>query len=55
MLAKVVALFLVVIAVLGMFGRLRYPGQKQIDARRCKGCGKFRLGRGTCDCGHKKG
>ena len=51
MLSKIVVLFLVFMAVLAMFGRLRYPGQKKINAMRCPKCKKFRIGKGPCDCG----
>jgi hypothetical protein len=47
---KVVVLFLVVIAGLAMFGKLRLPGQKHIDSKRCPSCGRFKIGRGKCAC-----
>lgn len=50
---KIVAIFLVVMAVLAMFGKLRFPGQKQINSRRCPSCGRFKIGKGPCAC--KKG
>ena len=50
MIAKIVVLFLVFIAVLGMFGKLRLPGAKRLAAKRCPNCGKLRIGRGPCDC-----
>ena len=50
MLAKIVFLFLAFIAVLGIFGRLRYPGKARLAAMRCPGCGRLRIGRGPCDC-----
>jgi hypothetical protein len=53
MLMKVMALFLVGMAVLAMFGKLRYPGQKQLRALKCPRCGRYRLGKGSCSCGHK--
>lgn len=52
---KIVTLFLVFMAVLAMFGRLRFPGQKRLAAARCARCGRFRMGRGPCDCGKKTG
>ncbi len=52
MIAKIVILFLVFIAVLGMFGKLRVPGKKQLDAKRCPKCGRFRIGK-TCNCDRK--
>jgi hypothetical protein len=41
--------------VLAMFGKLTYPGQKQIQNAKCKSCGRFRIGRGPCPCKNKKG
>ncbi|MFC3119042.1 hypothetical protein [Jhaorihella thermophila] len=52
MIIKIVALFLVGMAVLAMFGKLRFPGQKRLDAARCPKCGRFRIGKGPCQCGH---
>ncbi len=49
---KIVLLFLVFMAVLAMFGRLRFPGQKTLNNARCPGCGRFRIGKGPCSCGH---
>lgn len=51
--AKIVALFLVFIAVLGMFGKLRFPGQKRLASAKCPKCGRYRIGKGPCTC--KKG
>ncbi len=54
MIVKIVALFLVVMAVLSMFGKLRLPpvpGKKYLDARKCRNCGRYRIGKGPCDCG----
>ncbi len=49
---KIVSLFLVFMAVLAMFGRLRMP---RIGLSRSKGkcaaCGRPRIGRGPCPCG----
>ncbi|MEN9060685.1 MULTISPECIES: hypothetical protein [Ponticoccus] len=61
MLAKIVALFLVFIAVIAMFGKLRVPGQKHIDRFRtrrlsaapCPACGRHKIGKGPCPCGKK--
>ena len=56
MLAKIVALFLVFIAVLGMFGKLRAPRLpgldrlKRLGSRRCPDCGRFTIGKGPCPC-----
>lgn len=51
MLIKIVALFLVGMAVLAMFGRLRLPGIRRKGVRKCKTCGRFLIGKGPCDCG----
>ncbi len=51
MLIKAMILFLLGMAVLAMFGRLRFPGKTRRDAARCKGCGRFRIGKGPCACG----
>ena len=53
MLIKTVALFLVFIAVLAVFGRIRFPGQDRLAAAKCKGCGRYRIGKGPCGCGGK--
>ncbi len=50
MLVKVVVLFLVIMAVLAMFGRLRLPGIRRADPRKCGRCGRFLIGKGPCDC-----
>jgi len=53
--AKIITLFLVVMAVLAVFGRLRFPGlgrgPKRLGAARCPACGRPRIGKGPCDCG----
>ncbi|MBD3803030.1 hypothetical protein BMG00_05395 [Thioclava marina] len=52
MLIKGMTLFLVVMAVLAMFGKLRLPGRKG-PARvsdRCPDCGRPKIGRGPCPC-----
>lgn len=56
MLIKGMTLFLVVMAGLALFGRLRLPGkgrQKpglQKPANRCPDCGRPRIGSGRCPC-----
>ena len=55
MLLRVILLFLVVIAALAMFGRLRLPLPKRrdrLEARKCSKCGTYRIGKGACRCGH---
>lgn len=49
---KIVLLFLIFMAGLAMFGKLRFPGQSRLDAARCPKCRKFRIGKGPCSCGH---
>jgi hypothetical protein len=50
---KIISLFLVGMAVLALFGKLRFPGQKKLQSTRCPNCGRFRIGSGPCPC--KKG
>jgi hypothetical protein len=50
---KIVSLFLVVMVILGMFGKLRLPGSKRLASARCPNCGRFKIGKGPCAC--KKG
>jgi hypothetical protein len=50
---KIISLFLVGMAVLALFGKLRFPGQKKLQSKRCPNCGRFRIGSGPCPC--KKG
>jgi len=54
MIVKIVTLFLIGMAVLAMFGRLRFPGQKRLQNAKCPDCGRFRLGRGPCECKGRK-
>lgn len=52
MLIKGMTLFLVVMAVLAMFGKLRLPsikGPGRLSAR-CPDCGRPKIGRGPCAC-----
>ena len=50
MIIRIMILFLIGIAVLAMFGRLRVrlPGGRQLA--KCRTCGKYRIGKGPCDC-----
>jgi hypothetical protein len=50
MIVKIVVLFLVAMGVLAMFGKLRFPGQKQLEAAKCRKCGRYRIGKGPCSC-----
>ena len=56
MLVKIVTLFLIGIAVLAMFGRLRFPriGVKRDlpgKPKKCRACGAYKVGSGPCPCG----
>ncbi|WP_176244141.1 hypothetical protein [Pseudoruegeria aquimaris] len=51
---KIVTFFLIGMVILAMFGKLRFPGQNKLASRRCPGCGRYKLGRGPCGCGHGK-
>lgn len=51
MVIRVVLLFLVFIAVLGMFGKWRFPGQARLASAKCPSCGRYRIGKGPCGCG----
>ncbi|MFV2035510.1 MAG: hypothetical protein ACC631_10480 [Halocynthiibacter sp.] len=55
MIVKIVSLFLIGMVVLAMFGKLRFPGQKTLSNQKCRICGRYRLGRGPCDCKKNKG
>ncbi|MCT4557815.1 MAG: hypothetical protein N4A61_07115 [Pelagimonas sp.] len=59
MVIKIVFLFLAVMGILGMFGRLRFPGQAQLNRlktnKRCPSCGRFKIGKGPCACKKGKG
>ncbi len=47
---KIITFFLIGMAVLAMFGKLRLPGQKKLQSRRCPQCGRFKIGKGPCPC-----
>jgi len=51
MIFKIVVLFLVFIAVLGMLGKLHWIGGKRMNLAKCSGCSKYRIGTGPCSCG----
>lgn len=51
---KIVTFFLIGMAVLAMFGRLRFPGRDRLAAARCPKCKRFRMGKSPCDCGYKE-
>ncbi len=54
MILKIVSLFLIVMAVLAMFGRLRMSTiSKALGVKKpakCKKCGRFQIGKGPCAC-----
>lgn len=47
---KIVTLFLVLMGVLAMFGKLRVPGAKRLASAKCPKCGRFKIGKGPCSC-----
>jgi len=51
LIVKIVSLFLIGMAVLAMFGKLRFPGQKRLSSAKCPSCGRYRIGKGPCSCG----
>lgn len=51
MIVKAVTLFLVFIAIVAMFGKMKWPGQKRLESAKCPKCGRFRIGKGPCPCG----
>jgi hypothetical protein len=51
MVFKIVTLFLVFIAVLGMFGKLGLLVPRRLSSTKCQSCGRYRIGRGPCPCG----
>ena len=54
MIFKIVTLFLVVMGVLAMFGKLHWViGGKRLRSAKCRSCGRYRIGRGPCPCGEK--
>ncbi len=61
MIVKLVFLFLIGIAVLAMFGRLRAPKignplrrKVSTNATKCPECGSYILGEGPCACGKRR-
>jgi hypothetical protein len=59
MLIKTIIIFLLAMALLGMVGKWLFPGaisrsiKRQIRPATCPKCGRYRLGRGSCDCRRK--
>jgi hypothetical protein len=55
MIVRVMLLFLIGMAILAMFGKLRMP-KRGAAARKCKRCGRPFLGKSTqCECKDKRG
>lgn len=52
LIVKIVTLFLIGMAVLAMFGKLRLPGIRRLASAKCPSCGRYRIGKGPCACGH---
>ncbi|HEX9856899.1 MAG TPA: hypothetical protein VGA75_00980 [Paracoccaceae bacterium] len=57
MLFKIVSLFLIAMAALALFGRLRFPdslrrrlGRRLDKPAVCAKCGRYIIGSGGCDC-----
>ena len=50
MIIKAVTFFLIGMAVLAMFGKLRFPGQRRLESAKCPRCGRFKIGKGPCPC-----
>lgn len=50
MILKIVALFLVFVAVLGMFGKAKLLLPRRLRSAQCGKCGRFRIGKGPCPC-----
>ena len=50
MLSKIVLMFLVFIAVRGVFGKLHWIGGPRVKNLKCE-CGRYRIGKGPCSCG----
>jgi hypothetical protein len=51
MIIKAVSLFLIGMLVLAMFGKLRIPGADKLQSRKCRKCGRYKIGKGPCKCG----
>lgn len=62
MIFKAIIVFLLVMLVIGMIGNALFPGALGQAAKRklplagtatCPRCGRYRIGKSACDCGHK--
>lgn len=54
MVIKIILLFLIGMGVLAMVGKLRFPGQDRLASAKCRGCGRYRIGKGPCSCGRDR-
>jgi hypothetical protein len=55
MLVKVIVIFLAAMALIGMIGKVLFPNAvPRLAQRRCRTCGKPRIGRADCDCRGRK-
>ena len=52
---KIVTFFLIFMAVLAMFGRLKVPKLGKLSNAKCSACGRYRIGSGPCPCKKRKG
>ena len=52
---KIVTFFLIGMGVLAMFGKFTFPGQKRLQDAKCKRCGRYKIGRGPCNCTKGRG
>jgi hypothetical protein len=61
MLLKIIFLFLALMALVALIGRALFPGalpkvlRKKSAAPVCAKCGRYLIGRKSCDCGDKAG
>ena len=50
MVVKIISLFLIAMAVLAMFGKLRIGRQRKAAPRKCPDCSAPIIGKGPCAC-----
>jgi hypothetical protein len=61
MLFKIIFVFLALMALVALIGRVLFPGalpkvlRKKSSTPVCDSCGRYLIGRKTCDCGGKSG
>jgi hypothetical protein len=53
MLVKIILVFLLAMALVGMIGKVLFPGARlgRKRAAHCPDCGRPRIGKGPCACG----